>query len=632
MKKRLLISFLVLVLCMAGMPISVQAEKSVYKEEIILPEGLQEIPKPEVDPDEPESENSEKDIGGIQAFSMDADQNDIFMQLEERLKEALLNGDTEVSVNDMQISSENNLNQLRYYSPYLSNGINATFYYSSSSGFYTRVVLSNEMTVSETEKYFSQIDKKISDILALVSDDMPDEKKALIIHDYLVYESAYDYDNYLAGTLPQDSYRSGGLLMNGIGVCQAYAYAFTYLMDKVDIECYVTSSDEMNHAWNIVKIEGSYYHVDCTWDDPVYDKIGKVLHKYFLVSDEAIQDARVGSGTHTGWDLTDLVCDNTQYDDAYWVDIDSPIIFDENDFYYIEGSIIYKEDESTGDVTSLKNLGRWYVWDSSSSYWTSSYSGLFLYKDELYYNTSTEIRKIDVNGENDEVVYVPDTSDGYIYGTKRSGNEIQYVIKQSPNEVGTIYTTSLAVEEDAELLFTDVKEEHWYYEAVKYVYDQGIMSGLTETEFGPEHNITRSQFAAILYRIEGSPDVAYEETFSDVPDDMWYTDGIIWANKKGIVSGYADSDRFGVNDNITREQMASMMHRFAEYKSYNTNESADLSSFSDAAEVSEYAEKAMQWAVGSKIISGKENGTLDPLDDATRGEGAAIIMRFMENY
>lgn len=629
MKKKLMAGLLLTVICIAGIPTCAEAKESARQEDVIVPAQLQTAPEPQPDPEEPETMDAEEN-SGIQTFSMDADQNDTYAQVEERVKEALLAGDSQVSVYDMQIPSDDNLYTVLYYSPYLSNGINASFYY-GSQGYYTRIVLSNEMSVSETKSYFAEVDSKISDILTLVSENMSDEKKALVIHDYLVYEGEYDYANLIAGTLPEDSYRSGGLLMKGKGVCQAYSYAYKYLMDKLGIECYVTSSDVMNHAWNIVNIDGSYYHVDCTWDDPVYDRLGKVEHGYFLVSDDAVQEARVGSQTHQGWDLTELVCDNRQYDNAYWVNIDSQIISDGDYTYYIEGSTLYKRAEDTGNTTSLKNLGRWYVWGSSNSFWTSAYSGLFMYNDELYYNTATELRKIDLAGENDETVYVPNTSAGYVYGSKKSGNEIQYVVKQEPNEEGTVYSVTFT-EDEPDSGFTDVSADDWFYEAVNYVNDQGIMTGITETEFGPDENLSRSQFAVILYRLENSPEVAYSDVFADVPDNMWFTDGILWANKNGIVTGYGDSGLFGTDDSITREQMALMMYRYAKYKAYDTSDEAELDQFADEDQISDYAREATAWAVGSGLVTGKTDTVLDPLGNASRCECSTIIMRFMHKY
>ena len=182
-------------------------------------------------------------------------------------------------------------------------------------------------------------------------------------------------------------------------------------------------------------------------------------------------------------------------------------------------------------------------------------------------------------------------------------------------------------------MFTDVKTSDWYYDAVAYVYEKGLMTGLNATTFGPGEPLSRAQFAVILHRMNGTPEVAYTEKFPDVADNIWYTDAILWANSIGVVNGYSDSGKFGPGDNITREQMALMMYRYANYMRYDTSVKADFSKFKDAARVSSFAAEAMKWAVGNGIITGKNSGTMiDPQGNAARAECATIIMRFVEKY
>ena len=157
---------------------------------------------------------------------------------------------------------------------------------------------------------------------------------------------------------------------------------------------------------------------------------------------------------------------------------------------------------------------------------------------------------------------------------------------------------------ESEMSFGDVSTDHWYYDYVKYVYDRGLMTGLNENDFGAVQSLARAQFAVILYRMEGEPEVEYKDVFPDVADGQWYTDAIMWANQSGIVTGYEDSGLFGFADDINREQMAVMMHRYAEYKGFDISKKADFNAFSDAASVNEFADEAMQWAVGTGTISG----------------------------
>lgn len=184
--------------------------------------------------------------------------------------------------------------------------------------------------------------------------------------------------------------------------------------------------------------------------------------------------------------------------------------------------------------------------------------------------------------------------------------------------------------------FTDVsplQEGHWQYEAVEYVYENNIMSGKKDTLFDPGANLTRAEFAQVLYNMAGKPYVSYQSVFTDVPRNQWYTSAVIWAYKQGIVSGYSDG-RFGIKDNITREQVAKMLYMYSEYKRENVSYRASLSSFPDNGQVSGWAKSYVEWAVAMKMISGKNvNGQLNlvPKGQATRAECAAMISRYLQN-
>ena len=407
-----------------------------------MPRGLQDIPQALPDPEAVVPEDS---IGIQEEY----DETELLFQVEEKVKTAILEGKTKVDITSMEIRVDKyQLYKLRYFSPYLSNGIDMELLRNPVTNCYTNIIITNPMSLKETREYFSEVESSVDEIVSLVPAGMSEEETALFFHDYFGCEYEYDYENLKNDTLPDDSFRSGGLFMKKIGVCQAYAYAYMYIMEKLGIECYVTSSDEMGHAWNIINIDGSYYHVDVTWDDPVADRLGLVNHKYFLLSDTAIKGDET-QGDHYGWDLTDLVCNNTKYDDAYWRDIMSPIVLADNHSYYIRGTSLYVRDLSGQTERALKNLGRWYVWNSTSSYWPNGYSGLFLYNNMLYYNTSTEIRKISLDGQTDTLVYTLDSeivADGYIYGMRRLGEKIEYIIKQNPNEsTGELFSIDISM-------------------------------------------------------------------------------------------------------------------------------------------------------------------------------------------
>ena len=183
-------------------------------------------------------------------------------------------------------------------------------------------------------------------------------------------------------------------------------------------------------------------------------------------------------------------------------------------------------------------------------------------------------------------------------------------------------------------LFDDVDRDDWFYEEVSCVYEKGIMKGMeTGKSFVPDGNMTREQFAVALWRMNGSPEVPYYTQFKDVLENQWYTDAVLWANTEKVITGYAGQELFGIADHITREQMAVMLYRYAKSKGFSTVVSADISKYADAADVSEFAVKAMNWAVGTGIIQGKDNGTvLDPQGNAVRAESAVVLTRFMQYY
>ncbi|WP_458398068.1 S-layer homology domain-containing protein [Anaerotignum sp.] len=185
-------------------------------------------------------------------------------------------------------------------------------------------------------------------------------------------------------------------------------------------------------------------------------------------------------------------------------------------------------------------------------------------------------------------------------------------------------------EQPAENTFKDVSEADWFYDAVMYVSENGLMSGVETDNFGPYWNTTRGMITAILWRMEGKP-AAGAVPFKDVDADMYYADAIAWAAANGIVSGYGDT--FGSNDPITREQLASIFWRYAKYKGYDVSvgEDTNILSYEDAFDISEYAIPAMQWARGAGIISGNDDGTLNPAGHAQRAHAAQMLMKFDKN-
>ena len=176
--------------------------------------------------------------------------------------------------------------------------------------------------------------------------------------------------------------------------------------------------------------------------------------------------------------------------------------------------------------------------------------------------------------------------------------------------------------------FADVESGTWYAKAVAYVADNGIMNGTAATTFSPTMTLTRNMMAQILYNLEKTPAVTGANPFNDVPGGQWYTDAVMWAAANDIVNGYNGGFRPGAS--ITREQMAAILYRYAQYKGYDTSAAGSLDSFADGSATSGWAREAMAWAVGAGVLSGKGSGMLDPTGTATRAEIAQIMMNFLE--
>ena len=207
-------------------------------------------------------------------------------------------------------------------------------------------------------------------------------------------------------------------------------------------------------------------------------------------------------------------------------------------------------------------------------------------------------------------------------------SDSKYTFKMPASAV-TVQATFVEKPAEGTLPFTDVASSAWYYEAVAYVYNAGMMTGTNDgTTFSPAMSLTRGMMAQVLYNLEqGNAGIA--GSFTDVADGAWYADAVNWAASKGIVNGYGDG-RFGPEDSITREQMALLLYNYANFKGYDLTATTDLAAFTDGDQVSDWALYAMKWAVAEGLIQGSNN-SLNPLGTASRAEVAQILMNFDQN-
>ena len=177
------------------------------------------------------------------------------------------------------------------------------------------------------------------------------------------------------------------------------------------------------------------------------------------------------------------------------------------------------------------------------------------------------------------------------------------------------------------LPFTDVPESAWYYDDVRFVVENGLFNGVSETLFSPDTSMWRGMVTTVLHRLAGEPEVSYSQIFSDIPDGLWYTNGTIWCAQMGIVDGVGD-ELFAPDRDVDRQQIAVMLYRYAVKMGYTADDRGDLSVFPDAEAVAPWAEDAVSWAVSAGIINGSGDGKLIPEAGADRSQVAAMLHRF----
>ncbi len=224
---------------------------------------------------------------------------------------------------------------------------------------------------------------------------------------------------------------------------------------------------------------------------------------------------------------------------------------------------------------------------------------------------------------------VTDGSGKTVSTVKKSDTVYTFTMPASAVKVGVSYVK--ATETPSETKFNDVSANDWFASAVDYVTGKGMMNGTADNTFSPKANTTRGMVVTVLYRLENQPSTS-AASFTDVASGAYYANAVAWANANGIVSGYG-SGKFGPNDKVTREQLAAILYRYAQYKKYDVSvgEDTNFLSYDDAQSISSYAIPAIQWACGAGVVTGKSGSKLDPKGNATRAEVAAMLMRFCEN-
>lgn len=462
------------------------------------------------------------------------------------------------------------------------------------------------------------------------NNSLTDVQKALLLHDRLAAWNEYDViglnKNQLSMLYEHSAY---GALVDQSSVCDGYAKAYIYLLNRVGVKVEYVSSDALWHAWNLVYISGIPFHVDVTWDDGYIE--GEVLHDNFLRSSNGIW-----STGHEAYDYNKSPTNTTFDSNQIWENCVAEYQLFNNKIYYIEengGNYILKD----WNNTAYLNLN--YEWPAGgSNVWDGHYGRLSSNSVELLISLGNRVYSYDPVSRTTNVVYVPNSVGGLyqIYGfTYRDGylicniaNTANYVDLDSTTN-HKLYTTEKLYYGPYGTGFSDVSKSGWYYDAVKFVTENGYFTGYSNSNaFGTSDNIQRQDFVLALARMEGVNLSQYSgyTSFADVPKNAYYTAAVNWASQNNIVTGYSHNNKFGVGDKITREQLVTIMYRYIKnYKHQNvTPSNYSAISYPDYLSVSTFAKDAVIWAISKGVIAGKQ-GKIAPVANAQRCEVAQII-------
>lgn len=371
---------------------------------------------------------------------------------------------------------------------------------------------------------------------------------------------------------------------------------YSFYMPNHDVDIYVTTTTKyfVNPIYNIDGGTVALWVKDAGgWDSTIFaDKGDWVCFKVSPYSGYELGSVSViGRWSNQSYDVH-----YNNYDGCYYFKMPGESV--DLSVSFVDGQHrVYVKDVSNGSLTANVNWAA----EGDKVYVTAKPSkGYELTWLSVKAADGTVLKIYEALGENTYYFYMPD----------------QYV---TVSGIFSVISSGLP--------FVDVNSGAWYYDAVSFVYNKGIMNGVTSTTFEPNSTITRGMVVTMLWRMAGEPYVS-GGSFSDVASGRYYSTAVAWAAKNGIVDGYS-STVFGVNDPVTREQFATILYRYAKYMGYSTTGSS-LTGYYDANSVSSWARDAMGWAVKNGIITGSGNSRLNPTGTASRAEVAQMFMSFYE--
>ncbi len=359
-------------------------------------------------------------------------------------------------------------------------------------------------TQEEYTQKMDEIDSKFDEILSVITDDMSDQEKALLVHDYLCNNFKYDLDYQY-----HDMYN---FVHTGKGVCQSYTLSYSYLMSKLGIENYMVMNNDIQHIWNMLKIDGNYYHVDVTWDDYTPDLLGWSSHTYFLVDDEYMSTTNHAKDGSNWYLYQDISATDTTYSEYFWRQINSPFIVLNSKCYCLDKGIFYEYNFSDNSLTQVCDLisdVKWYNLTASvPSFYKNKFSTLQVYNDVFLYNTPYQVYISNSDGSNIVPIYTYESADDSdaIFGMKLDSNgnvilQIEYNVNASREDFSTNFITIPA--EQVATLYQD--------------YKQGLITTATTTE------LTTTEPTTITTTTEPTTTTT-EVTTTTVPDTTTTTE------------------------------------------------------------------------------------------------------------
>lgn len=360
---------------------------------------------------------------------------------EQKIVDGIKNYSSSISLSEFNIPKD----QMNELIVGLSNNYGELFYFDVGSSSYssnvsTKTVVSfspgYKYTKEEVPALINEFNTNAKLVLDVTKGLSNDTDKALAVSSKLCEICTYDL-------YAENAHNAYGCLVDKHAVCQGYAIAYEYLMKQIGIDCeYVRgTSQDQGHAWNILKIDGKYYHVDVTWSDPYGNSLSNVSYDYYLLSDAEISNDHV-------IDVADHTCPDSYTGDNYWQDIASSIetISTSDKMYYFKNDgLLYSRSSSTGAVSPItSSASMWYVWGSTGSYWQGCYASAAMYKGVLLYNTPTQIYAVDTMTNKSTLVYtIPSSENGYLYGLDYYNGVLTAEVRQAPGTDTTAHTITL---------------------------------------------------------------------------------------------------------------------------------------------------------------------------------------------